>query len=49
MSSHKSPNDHQQEISQENQDEEMNVAESSPVVTESLIEKLYAGMDEEKQ
>jgi hypothetical protein len=36
-------------ISHENQDEEMNVAESSLVVKESLIEKLYAGMDEEKQ
>ena len=49
MSSHKSPNDHQQEIVRKNENEEMNVADSSPVVTESLIEKLYAGMDEEKQ
>ena len=49
MSSHKSPNDHQQEIVRKNENEEMNVAESSPVVMESLIEKLYAGMDEEKQ
>jgi hypothetical protein len=48
MSSKKSPYGHQKVTQIKNQDEEMSDDDSS-LIQESLIEKLYSGMDKDKE